>query len=212
MGLFEKKPKVDTATKEEIEVQSRKITAQQWMPIADINNNLVYRKDNSVIGMLRIQPKNLNLLSDREQSRIVDAFSECLNGETEPLQLFCIGRPVDLNSYLGWLQDLAKSEPNFTRKRMLKISIQKASQMASSGETIERRFYLIVSKPYGVKVEVDIRSRLDDLISKLAKAELIASICNDDDLMDVLSLFSNPLQASFEQTVMSYDLPPLIER
>ena len=51
-------------------------TAQQWMPIIDINGNIVYRKDGYIFGAIRVQPENLNLLSDSEKRRKVESLAK----------------------------------------------------------------------------------------------------------------------------------------
>jgi hypothetical protein len=202
--------------KEEIDTESiikhrREKSAQQWIPIVDIESSMVYRKDNTLLGMLRVQPQNLELLSDKEQRRKVESLAEKLNGENEGLQIFCIGRPVDLNNYLEWLQEKARAEQDFTRKMLLKGYINQTSQLAASGETTERRFYIILTKPDEDKAEVELLNRLNDMKTKLIQAELKTDICKDDELIDVYSLFANPVQASFERTEFQLDLPPILE-
>jgi|LSQX01.3.fsa_nt_gb hypothetical protein len=185
-------------------------TAQQWIPIIDIDNAVVYRRDNTILGAIRVQPLNIDLLSDSESRRIVDALSEGLNGENENFQIFCIGRPVDLNNYLEWLQVKLKNENDFMRKRVLKNYIHEAAIIASSGDTIERRFYVIVTKPAGHKSESDLLNRLSDFAAKLSSAELVCTICKDDELMDLFALFANPVQASFDRTILEMQLPPVL--
>lgn len=203
-----KKEKIST---EELQKQTRERTANQWMPVADIDESIVYRKDSHLVGMLRVQPLNIELLSDRERRNKVSSLTEELNGEKEALQIFCIGRPVDLNNYLEWLQDKAKQENDYTRKRLLKAFVKEASYKASSGDTIERRFYIIVSKPDGKKAEYDLINRLQELKRKLSTVGLNSNICKDDELMDVYALFSHPVQASFERATVDMMFPPVLE-
>lgn len=206
------KSKKVQVSSEELQKQTRVRTAQHWIPVADIDNNIIYRKDDRLVGILRIQPENLELLSDKEKRRKVDSLAEGFNGETEGFQIFCIGRPVDLNNYLEWLQEKAKMEQDFVRKTVLKGYIQQASQLATSGETTERRFYIIIDKEVGNRAELELLARLSDLQSKFQQAELTSHICDDDEIMDVLSLFANPIQASFERAEVRYDIPTLMER
>ncbi|MCT4584054.1 MAG: hypothetical protein N4A54_03930 [Peptostreptococcaceae bacterium] len=208
--LKSKKKKENEVSEEKLEQQRREKTAQQWIPIADIEGNIVYRKDNILVGALRVQPENLNLLSDREKRRKVESLAEELNGERESLQIFCIGRPVDLNNYLEWLQEKAKMEQDFTRKQVLKGYIQQASQMAASGEITERRFYIMITKKYEKRAEEELMNRLNELQTKLSTAELTTNICKDDELMDLFCLFANPIQASFEKTEIRMDLPSIL--
>lgn len=205
------KSKKETVSAEQLEQQQRQRTAQQWMPVADINRNTIVRKDNTLVGILRIQPINIELLSDSERKKKVEALVEGLNGQNEAMQFFCIGRPVDLNSYLEWMQDKARAEQDFTRKMLLKGYIQQASRTATSGETTERRFYLIISKEIKPKAEDELSNRLENLKAALSQAELESHICNEDELMDVLSLFANPIQAAFEQVELEYQIPSILK-
>lgn len=196
---------------EEIVKEQREKTANQWMPISDIDECTVYRKDNILIGMLRVQPLNIDLLSDKEKRRKVESLTEELNGEKEAFQIFCIGRPVDLNSYLDLMQEKAKAEQNYTRRNILKSFIKEASNIASSGDTVERRFYIILTKHYENKAEEELMNRLKDMQNKLSSAELSSSICKEDELIDVYSLFAHPAQAAFERTYADSDLAPILE-
>lgn len=212
MDFLKSKNKKETLSQEEIIQQNKEKTAQQWIPISDIDGAIIYRKDNTMLAMMRVQPENLELLSDNEKKRKVDALAEELNGEKDGLQIFCIGRPVDLNNYLDWLQDKAKMEQDFTRKMVLKGFIQEASKTASSGETIERRFYIIISKENNSNKAADeLIGRINELQIKFNQAELNTNICYDDEILDVLSLFANPIQASIERNTIQMDLPTLLE-
>lgn len=199
-------------TPEEALKQTKERTAQQWMPIADIDGQVVYRKDNNILAYIRIQPESIDLLSKNEKRNKVSSQAECYNGENESIQIFCVGRPVDLNDYLESLQERAKMEHNFTRKNVLKGYIQDASHMASSGDTIERRFYMIISKIIEDNKSInELIDRLNELKDKLTQADLMCNICTDDDILDLFSLFANPLQAAYEKNEIEYDLPPVVE-
>lgn len=209
--MLKKNKNSQTLNEEELLQQKREKTAQHWMPMADIEGPIVYHKDNHISGMLRVQPENIDLLSDKEKRRKIDALAEGFNGENEPFQIFCVGRPVDLNNYLEMLQEKAKMEQDFTRKMVLKGYIQHTSKLASSGEAIERRFYIIFTKKIkDSKTQSELINRLNEFQIKLSSAELSSSICYEDELMDVFSLFANPVQAAFERTELEYDLPSII--
>lgn len=205
------KKKKNELDQEEVIQKKREKTALEWMPIADIIEKTVYRKDNLLVGLLRVFPKNISLLSDREKKRIVASLAEGINGENQELEIFCVGRPVDLNNYLTDLQEKSKIEANFNKKRILKGFIQYASKTASSGETTERRFYIIVTqKNNSSKAEYDLFNRLEDLKGKLLMADLQASICVEDEIIDVYALFSSPIQSAYEKTYNEFNFPTVV--
>ena len=51
-----------TIDPEELIKQTREKTAQQWMPIADIEGKIVYRKDDVLVGSIRVMPENLSFI------------------------------------------------------------------------------------------------------------------------------------------------------
>lgn len=200
--MFKNKKK---PSQEEIQKQVREKTANQWVPIKDIENGIVYRKDNIILGMLRVQPLNMSLFSDKEKRSKVEALAAELKGEEEGFQIFCIGRPVDLNNYIESLQGKSKHETDYIRKKLLKTYIKEVSALASSGDTTERRFYIIFKKPAGQPTAVaELMERMRNFIIKLESVGLVAKICSDDELLDVYSLFAHPVQASFERTEIDY--------
>lgn len=210
-SLKKKKSKKEQLTPEEKTVKTRELTAQQWIPISDIEGSVVYRKDNIITSMLRVQPENIDLLSDREQRRKVESLAEGFNGEREPIHIFCVGRPVDLSDYLEDLNGQSKTEQDFVRKMVLKGYIQQASKIASSGEASERRFYVIIFKTIEDNRSVnDLTNRINELQIKFTQAELNCDICKEDELIDVLALFASPIQAAFEKTILEYELAPIL--
>lgn len=210
-GVERKKNKKEVLTSEEKVTKTRDLTAQQWLPISDIEGNVIYRKDNIITAMLRVQPENIELLSDREQRRKVDSLAEGFNGERESIQIFCVGRPVDLSDYLEDLNGQSKMEQDFVRKMVLKGYIQQASKIASSGEASERRFYVIIFKYIeDSRTEKELINRINELHIKFSQAELNCEICNEDELIEVLALFTSPIQAAFEKTVLEYELAPIL--
>lgn len=206
--MFKKKLKQEL-TAEQVQQQEREKTAQQWMPLADIRDCIVYRKDGQIFGAIRVYPKNLELFSEKEKKKKIEALTEALNGEKSGLQIFCIGRPVDLTNYLEWLQEKANREMDFKRKLLLKNFVSQASKMATSGEITERRFYIFLNGKLGE--EEELRNRLNELKHRLSLAELDTDLCREDDYMDLFTLFASPITASYSKTNYGVDLPPLLQ-
>lgn len=57
-----------------------KAVAQQWMPVMDINNELLHLKNGSIVGFIKVQPLNMDLLSKKEQRRKIKSLTEVYNG------------------------------------------------------------------------------------------------------------------------------------
>ncbi|MCL5981989.1 MAG: hypothetical protein M1571_05680 [Firmicutes bacterium] len=57
-----------------------------------------------------------SLKSDNEKKRVVSALHEAVNGFKEPVQVFSIGRPIDLGRYIRHIGEKTAAETNTVRK------------------------------------------------------------------------------------------------
>ncbi|MCE0553167.1 hypothetical protein LQK80_00800 [Bacillus thuringiensis] len=71
----------------------------------DINNELLHLKNGSIVGFIKVQPLNMDLLSKKEQRRKIKSLTEVYNGITRGQQTLTIARPVDLDGYIYRLQE-----------------------------------------------------------------------------------------------------------
>ncbi|TVX85625.1 hypothetical protein [Paenibacillus agilis] len=177
-------------------------STQEWMPIKDIQNNLLYRKDNHIVAAIRVQPVNLNLLSIKERIRKVKRLEEALSGLNYEYQIISIAKPVDLDSYIMKLEQMRRDTDNVIKKKLLSIYSNQAVAKASSGEALERHFYILIAHQLGKNPKLDeqvILQQATQLAAAMSSAELLSSVCGDSDLRTLQFIFSNPAQAAFER-------------
>lgn len=178
--------------------QEARKAVQDWLPFKDIAGGVLVRKNGQVAAVLKVEPFNLSLKSETEKKRIITAVFEALNGLKEPFQIFSLGRPVDLDAYLRELQEKARETVNPARKRLLQEYIRYVGTLVSSGEAMERRYYILLPG----KDRDEILQKAHELASNLERSGLKVKICEDQEIIDLLFVFLHPAQAAFE-------LPPL---
>lgn len=204
---------IKTSNPEEQAKEKKRESAQQWMPVADIDKGIIFLKNNYMVGMIRVHPVNISLLSDIDKKRKVEALASELNGIQDNFEIFCIGRPVDLTEYLEWLSARNKTETSLIRKRLLRNMIVEATKKVTSGEIQERRFYLCIFRHNKSPKEInEFISSLKSMREKIEGAALKTDLCDDDELINVCSMFSNPTYAGVESVSMSdvFDIPTFI--
>ncbi|MCG0275659.1 MAG: hypothetical protein L5655_05755 [Thermosediminibacteraceae bacterium] len=188
------KDKTSKAEKAKIEEQ-RKKSVQEWLPVIDITENFIKLKDGRYVSVLKVRPLNIGLKSENEKKRIIHSVFETLNGLKEPLQIFSMGRPVDLDPYIQALNTKSREEINITKKRLLQEYLKYVASIATGGEAIERRFFIMLSG----KEKDELKTKAHELAANLEKSGLKAEICTDQDIIDLLFCFSHPSQAAFEK-------------
>lgn len=182
---------------EQVEIKQK--TAQEWLPVKDIQGSLLYRRDKHVVAVLEVTPVNISLLSINEKKRIIAALHEVINGLQEPVQWLSIGRTVDLDGYIIGLEQKAAETQDFTRKQLLKGYICQAAEMATGGDTLERRFYILVKQKQDKYAEEELKNRARELVSNIAMTGLQAELCTDNKIISLLFTFFQPAQVAYER-------------
>ncbi|NNG67887.1 hypothetical protein [Caldanaerobacter subterraneus] len=205
IGIF-KKEKASGKDKAKIEEQKRK-AVQEWLPVKDVAEDMILLKDGRYVCVLKVMPLNISLKSENEKKRIIQTVYEALNGFKDSMQIFSIGRSVDLDSYISYLQTKSKEETNMTKKRLLQEYLKYVASIVTSGEAIERRFFIMLSG----KEKEELKAKAHELANNLEKSGLKIELAQDQDIIDLLFSFSHPSQAAFERAPLFSGpyLPPV---
>jgi hypothetical protein len=199
--FLSKKPKPDAA---QAQVQLEKRAAQDWLPIKDILNSAVYKKDGAIVAVLRVDAINISLKSDNEKQRIISAVHEALNGQREPIQIICLPRALDLDQYLSSLNDRLKSTTDGLKRRLLADYVKYVAGLVTEGEVLERRYYILLEQRAGggkrQNQREELQKRCYEFRSNLSTSGLKVEICSDHEIIDLLFSFLNPRQAAYEST------------
>lgn len=207
-GLFDKKKKMKIDPLQLKAMQDAK-AAQEWMPIHDIKDHIAYRRDHHLVVAIRVQPVNIHLLSEKEQVVKIKSLHEALNGIDFPIQIFSVARPVDLDGYITKLEQ-KKDDADFKRKRLLDGYIKIAASKASSGEALERSFYVIFSQKKDKFNEAYIYEQALEIANNLSSAGLYSNVCDEQELRDLYFVLTHPVQASVERSPDSNFVLPMV--
>lgn len=192
---------------------SNNASVQEWMPVSDVHNNLIYRKDRHVVAVVRVHPINIRLLSTKETIRKIVRLEEALNGIDYPYQILSIARPVDLDSYIVKLDRMRSETDDIIKKKLLSLYSRQAAATVTSGEALERHFYILIPQPLGKNPHLDeelVKHRAIQLSSNLSMADLASTVCTDQELRSLLFIFNNPSVAAYEKAPQrNYSLPPV---
>ena len=172
-------------------------TAQNWLPVKDLHDGFLIRPDGGVVAGVKISPFNLELKSERETHSIIQSFQAALNGLNVPWQLLSLYRPVDLDQYLGTLDDQI-SQWQGMRRQVLRDYGQWVRAQAQSGQQVERRYYLLLTRQ-GKDALAAHRSALRGLTEDVARIRGFRATILDDALWrELLFLVFHAGQAASE--------------
>lgn len=116
--------------------------AQAWLPVREIRQGCLVRRDGAVVAGVKIAPFSLALKSERERVAVIQSFQAAVNALTVPWQIVSMYRAVDLAPYLTALEQ-AQASLQGTRRELLRQYQQWVTGLVARGEVAERRYALL---------------------------------------------------------------------
>lgn len=190
-------------------------TANEITNVKDIKNGLLYRKDNVLVGYLRVYPFNIHLLSREELRQKTDVLAAAFEGADVRFVYFSLPREVDLDTYKNFLQDVHMAEiENPERRKIIREMMQQANNLASNGENYEHQHYIRLWSELGEHYDealqvAELKGLMADFIEKFAQVKIQLSMLSDVDILKVNNLFANSVQAAYDPTLTELEYTPL---
>lgn len=169
-----------------IKMSTSSIYTENWVPVKDINNNMIVLDNKQLVTGVKIQPRNIFILEENYQNSIIDSFRTFYNLIDYEFWLIIADRHVDINLYISQLQLKLNDTQSPVYRKLLIDDIEKAEMFMNNGIVDTEYFILFKEKDTDV-----IQKRIRNLISNLATCGLIASQTSDDDLRMILDNFLN---------------------
>ena len=171
--------------------------AQDWLPLLDLHDGLLFRPDGAVVGGIGIAPFSLALKSRSETKAIIGAVHQALNAIDRPWEILSVFRPVDLDAYLVGLDALLRTV-DAQRKTVLRDYLSWVHDLVRSGDAVERRYYFLVTRT-GADAPAEHRVHLPALAQDLQRARgFRARVMDDAAWRELLFLFFHGAQAAVE--------------
>jgi hypothetical protein len=80
-------------------------SSQQFVPIADITDDIVLFKDGGASLILESSSLNFSLLSEKEQQAVIVAYGALLNSLSFPIQIIVRSQIKDITKYLDYVAE-----------------------------------------------------------------------------------------------------------
>ncbi|MBI4040134.1 hypothetical protein HY389_02160 [Candidatus Daviesbacteria bacterium] len=119
-------------------------TAQQHLAIEDIKDNLIFLKDGSVSLILSTTAVNFGLLSDLEQTAIIEAFAGLLNSLSFPLEIVIRSERLNISSYLGRLDEALKMQNNPLLIKLIQNYRGFVQSLIKENQVLDKQFYVVI--------------------------------------------------------------------
>lgn len=144
---------------------------QSYVEIAEIHDDTVILRNNSLLAVLLVSSINFALKSEEEQNAIIQGYISFINALDFPIQIVVQSRKLDIRRYLQSLKNKEKEQTN----ELLKIQISEYSQyikeLVEMGDIVSKRFYIVV--PYNPLSGTRKQGAIGRMLSSFQAVDLI---------------------------------------
>lgn len=183
-------------------------STQQFLPIEDIKDDLVYLKSGSVSLIISTSAVNFGLLFENEQLSIINSFAGLLNSLSFPIQIVIHSRRLDVSSYLKTLDRAMARQTNPQLKVMTLHYRRFVESIIKEKNVLDKQFYVCLSVS-GLEMGILPKSltdrskkaltilipRRDHLIRQLARLGLKAHQLKTEEVIKLYYDTYNPIGA-----------------
>ncbi len=119
-------------------------TAQDFLEIFDIRNNLVILKSGHVSCVLTISAINFGLLAEEEQDAVMYAYAGLLNSLNFPIQIVINSQTKDVTKYLSILKQQEEVAGSQILRKRIRAYREFVANLIQERNVLDKKFYVII--------------------------------------------------------------------
>jgi len=123
-----------------------KTPTQNYIDIAEIHDDVVIMKDNTLVAVLLVASVNFDLKSAEEQNAIIQGYIAFINALSFTVQIVIQSRRLNIEGYLNRLKVKEKEQTNELLKIQIKEYSQYIRELVELGDIMTKKFYVVI--PY----------------------------------------------------------------
>lgn len=172
----------------------------EFLNIKDIKGNYLYTLDEQVISFIKVNPMNIELLSDKELESKMDFASIEFSNEQFPYKIIVIPRAVDISDYIREQEELRNKLTSDVCIEIINNRIISTTEMIENKNIIENEFYIMIFDANKDNIEIELNKRANNWISRLKNCGLKSEILEERDIILLVKSFTIPEFARTEGT------------
>ena len=172
----------------------------EFLNIKDIKRNYLYTLDNQIMVFIKVNPINIELLSDSELERKMDSEAIEFSNEQYPYKIMVIPRAVDISEHIREQEQLKKSLDDDVCIEIINNRIIATMEIVENKNIIENEFYIMLYDNYRDNIEHELNKRVNSWINRLNNCELKCEVLEEREIILLMKSFTIPEFARTEGT------------
>ncbi len=119
-------------------------TAQDFIPIADIVEDIILYKDGGAALVMESTSLNFSLLSEKEQQAVIFAYAALLNSLSFSIQIVVRSQRKDITSYMDYLNEAAGKIKNAKLAGLMEGYKRFILESIKKKNVLGKKFYVVI--------------------------------------------------------------------
>jgi len=186
-----------------LQKSTSKVSARQQIDIRGVKDGILMLSANRYRSVLQVSSVNFELKSEDEQDALIETYESFLNSVGCPLQILVRTREIDMDKYLGELDEQLTGETEAVYKMQLKNYDEFIRSLITTNKILTRHFYVIV--PYTAQSKTDfgivkeqLGSTVDIVMKGLSRLGIQSRELSSLEILDLFYSFYSPEQAKIQ--------------
>jgi len=172
--------------------RNKKQTLNEFLNIKDIKGNYLYTLDEQVILFIKVNPINIELLSDDEKEQKMDLESIEFSQEQKAYKIMVIPRAVDISEHIREQEELKRSINDDVCIEIINNRIISTIEMLENKNIIENEFYIMIFDSNKENIESELYKRGINWVNRLKNCDLRAEILEEQSIILLVKSFTIP--------------------
>ena len=186
-------------------------TANEFINVKDIRNEFLYTIDGYIMCYVKINPISIDLYSKNEKRTFMKQLTAELSAVQQAFKFIAVSQPVDISDLVTELSCLMSGAEQI-QKELLKQELAVMNTYTSSGEVVQRQFYICVYEKYIEDCERNILSKAKEFSVMFGTVGVNCEIIREDEIIKLIGLINNPAYAHLEDTEYEDSMPLIMEK
>ena len=165
-------------------------TLNEFLNIKDIKGNCLYTLDGQVIVFIKVNPINIELLSDEELERKMDSNSIEFSNEQYPYKILVIPRAVDISDHIREQEEIKNNIQDDICIKIINNRIVATTELVENKNIIENEFYIMIYDKNIDNVEIELNKRANNWINRLKNCDLTSYILEEREIILLIKSFT----------------------
>lgn len=172
----------------------------EFLNIKNIKGNYLYTLDEQVILFIKVNPMNIELLTNKELESKMDLEAIEFSTEQFPYKIMVIPRAVDISDYIKEQEELRDRLTDETCIKIINNRIISTTEMVENKNIIENEFYIMIYDSNKENIEKELNKRANAWVNSLKNCELKSEVLEETDIILLVKSFTIPEFARTEWT------------